>query len=59
MIKRRDESQIGNLTLDKKSFENRGQMRSVWNVLYTVGKIFSRNVKYYFHILKKLDLKKI
>jgi hypothetical protein len=46
MIKRRGRSQIENLTFDHKSFERRGQMRSDWSVLYTVGKIFSMDIGY-------------
>jgi hypothetical protein len=42
MIERRGGSQIENLTPDHKSLESKGQMRSDWGVLYTVGKIFSR-----------------
>jgi len=46
MIKRRGANQIGNLTIDHKSFENKGQMRYDWNVLYNVGNIFSRAIRY-------------
>jgi len=46
MIKRRGKSKIENLTPDHKSFESRGQMRSNWSVLYTIGKIFWREIKY-------------
>jgi hypothetical protein len=46
MIKRKGVNQFGNLTLDHKSFESRGQMRSNWSVLYNVGKIFSRAIRY-------------
>jgi hypothetical protein len=53
MIKRRGMSQIGNLTVDHKSLERRAQMRSDWTVLYTVGKIFSRAIRYCAHTFKK------
>jgi len=59
VIKKKGESQIGNLTPDHKSLESRGEMRFSWKVLYIVGKIFSRDIKYWFCTLKKLDLKKI
>jgi hypothetical protein len=46
--------------VDHKSLESKGQMRSDWNVLYTVGKIFSRAIKYCpQNFEKKPDLKKI
>jgi hypothetical protein len=47
MIKRRGTNQIGKLILDHKSFESKGQMRSNWSVLYNVGKIISKAIKYY------------
>jgi hypothetical protein len=47
MIKRRGAKQIGNLTLDHKSFESRGQMRFDWSVLYNVRKIFSKAIRYF------------
>jgi len=60
MIKRRGESQIENLIPNHKSLENRGQMKSDWSVLYIVGKIFSKVIKYCPHTIKKiLDLRKI
>jgi hypothetical protein len=46
MIKRRGKSQIENLTFDKKSFENRGQMNSDQGVLYIVEKTFLKTMKY-------------
>jgi hypothetical protein len=46
MIERRGVNQIGNLILDHKSFESRGQMKSDWSMLYSVGKIFSRAIRY-------------
>jgi hypothetical protein len=55
MIKRRGKSQIGNLTLDHKSFESRGQMRSKWSMPYTIEKIFSRDIRYFYHTFK-IDL---
>jgi hypothetical protein len=36
----------GNLTPDHKSFKSKGQMRFNWNVLYTIGKIFLRAIRY-------------
>jgi hypothetical protein len=53
MIKRRGRSQIRNLTLDHKSLETKGQMRSDWSMLYTIGKIFSRAIRHFPHIFKK------
>jgi hypothetical protein len=53
MIKRRGGSQIENLTPDHKPFESRGQMRFDWSVLYNVGKILSRAIKYCPCTLKK------
>jgi hypothetical protein len=53
MVKRKSGSQIENLTLDHKPFESRGQMSSDKGVLYTVGRIFLRAIKYYPHIIKK------
>jgi hypothetical protein len=47
MIKRRGGSQIENLIPNHKSLENKGQMRFDWSMLYIVGKIFSRAIKYY------------
>jgi hypothetical protein len=52
MIKRRGESQIGNLIPNHKPLERRGQMSSSWNLLYTIGKIFSRAIRYCLHTLK-------
>jgi len=46
MIKRRGGSEIRNLTPNHKSLESRGQMRFNWSVLYTIGNIFSRDIKY-------------
>jgi hypothetical protein len=46
MIKRRGANQIGNLIIDHKSFESKGEMRFDWSLLYYVGKIFSRAIKY-------------
>jgi len=53
MIKRKGNSQSGNLTPDHKSLENRGQTRSNWSVLYIVEKIFSRVIRYCLRTLKK------
>jgi hypothetical protein len=46
MIKKKGKSQNGNLTLDHKSLEIRVKMRFDWKVLYTIGKIFSRTIRY-------------
>jgi hypothetical protein len=51
-------SQIENLIPDHKSFESRGQMRSDWSVLYTIGKIFSRAIRYQPCNLKKILFEK-
>jgi hypothetical protein len=53
MIRRRGGSQIRNLTLDHKSLEKSGQMRSNWNMLYIVENIFSRAIRYFPYNLKK------
>jgi hypothetical protein len=45
--------QIGNLTPNHKSLENRGQMKLNWGVFYTVGKIFLMAIRYYLQIFKK------
>jgi hypothetical protein len=50
--KKKGANQIGNLILDHGSFESRGQMRSDWNMLYSVGKVFSRAIKYCPYIFK-------
>jgi hypothetical protein len=55
MIKRRAMNQIGNLILDHKPLESKGQMSSDWGVLYNVGKIFLRIIKYCICIFK-IDL---
>jgi hypothetical protein len=47
MIKRKGKNQIENLTPDHKSFESRGQMKSDWGMLYTIGKIFLRDIMYF------------
>jgi hypothetical protein len=60
MIIRRGGSQIENLIPNHKSFESKGQMSSNRGMLYTIGKIFLRAIKYSPLILKKrFDLKKI
>ncbi len=53
---RRGGNQIGNLTPDHKSFKSKGQMKSNWNMLHTVGKIFSKAIKYFPCTLKKILL---
>jgi hypothetical protein len=52
MIKRRGRSQIGNLIFDHKSLKKKGQIRSDWGLLYIVGKIFSRAIKYFLALSK-------
>jgi hypothetical protein len=59
MIKRKGRSQIGNLTPKHKALESRGQTRFNWSVLYIIGKIFSRAIKYCAFILKKNFIQKI
>jgi len=60
MIKRKGKGQIGNLILDHKSLENKGQMKSNRGVLYTYGIIFFEGYKIYVsHSQKKIDLKNI
>jgi hypothetical protein len=46
MIKRRVENQIENLTPNYKTLESKGQMSSNWGVLYTVGKILLKAIRY-------------
>jgi len=53
MIKRRGGNQIGNLTFDYKTLENKGQMKSNSSMIYTVGNIFSKNIRYCLHTLEK------
>jgi hypothetical protein len=53
MIKIKGENQSENLAFDHKSFESNGQMRSYWGILYTIGKIFSKAIKYFSHNLIK------
>jgi hypothetical protein len=45
-------SQIGILIPDHKSLERRGQMRFYWDVLYTVGQIFLKDIRYCLQVLK-------
>jgi hypothetical protein len=52
MIKRKGESQIENLTSDHKSLKTKGQMKFDWGVLYTVRKIFLKDIRYLPFILK-------
>jgi hypothetical protein len=52
MIKRRGKSQIGNLTPNHKALESRGHMRFDSTIIFTLGKIFSRAIKYCIFILK-------
>jgi len=47
MIKRRGTSQIENLTPDHKSLERRSEMRFDWVMLYTIGKIFLKAIRYF------------
>jgi hypothetical protein len=53
MSKRRGGSQTRNFTPNYNSFESRSQMRSNWNTLYTVEKIFWRDIRYYACTFKK------
>jgi len=50
--KKKGGSQIGNLIIDHKPLESRGQMSFDWGVLYTVGKIVMKDIKYCPCILK-------
>jgi hypothetical protein len=60
MIKRKGKNQIGNSTFDYKSLESRSQMRSDWSMLYTIGKIFSKVIRFFPCIFEKgFDLRKI
>jgi hypothetical protein len=53
MIKRRGGSQSESLTLNHKSLESKAKIMSSWSMLCTVGKIFSRAIKYYPFNFKK------
>jgi hypothetical protein len=53
MIKRRGGNQIENLTMDYKNLESKGQMKSNSSMLYIVGNIFSRDIRYCPHTLEK------
>jgi hypothetical protein len=53
MIKRRGGNQIENLTSDHKSFKGNGQLTFDWGVLYTIGKIFLKAIRYYLRIFLK------
>jgi hypothetical protein len=53
LIKRRGGGQIPNLTSDHKSHESKGQRKFDWSVLYTIGKIFSKVIKYFPCTLEK------
>jgi hypothetical protein len=55
-MKRKGGNQIENLTFDHKSFEIKRQMRYHQNMLYTVGKIFSKDIGYFPRNFKKKDL---
>ncbi len=44
---KKGQSQIGNLTPDHKPFEGKSQMSSDWGMLYTIGNIFLKVIKYY------------
>jgi len=57
--KKKGRSQIGNLILDHKLLESKGQMSSDWGVLYTIGnisfegyKILPSNFQNRFHLKK-------
>ncbi len=49
---KKGQSQIGNLTLDHKSLDRSAKLRSNWSVLRSIGKIFSRAIRYCPHTLK-------
>jgi hypothetical protein len=53
MVKRRGGNHNENLTLEHKSLERKGQMRFNWTVLYIIGKMFSRDIRYCPLTLKK------
>jgi hypothetical protein len=53
MIKRRGGNQIENLTSDHKSVKGNGQLTFDWGVLYTIGKIFLKAIRYYLRIFFK------
>jgi hypothetical protein len=46
------ENQIGNLPLDHKSLERRGQIKSNWGLLYIVENIFLKAIRYCLRIFK-------
>jgi hypothetical protein len=50
--KEKGKRQIGNLTPDHKPLESKNQMSSDWSVLYIVGKIFLKVIRYYLWIFK-------
>jgi hypothetical protein len=52
MIKRKGKNQIENLIPDQKSLESKGQMRFNWDILYSIGKIFLRAIRYFPCIFK-------
>jgi hypothetical protein len=63
MVKRRvgsqiDKSQIHNLTLDHKSLESKGQMKLDWSMLYIVGNIFSRVIRFFLTLSKQILFEK-
>jgi hypothetical protein len=53
LVGKLNKHQIGNLIPDHKFLESRGQMKSNWGVLYIVGKIFLRAIRYFLFIFKK------
>jgi hypothetical protein len=60
MIKGRGMNQIGDLTPNHKSLKRRGQVRSNWSMLYSVGNIFFKGYKVLFsYFQKKIGLRKI
>jgi len=53
-------NQIGDLTPNHKSLKRRGQVRSNWSMLYSVGNIFFKGYKVLFsYFQKKIGLRKI
>jgi hypothetical protein len=49
---KKSNNQIGNLIPNHKPLESKGQMSSNWGILYIVGKIFLKAIKYYPRIFK-------
>jgi hypothetical protein len=58
MIKRRGGNQIQNLIPYHKPLESKGQMSFNWGVLYTFGKIFLNDIRYFLAFSKQIGFKK-